>query len=239
MRPHRSASARTAVAPVAALAGLVLAAVGLVGCAADTGARDGGAAPRLAPPTSASPLWPRYTPPVAPTKPEPSADVASYPPVKGVTVPAGGLRKLPVRTLLEHDFNVPEWVRGAARGDCPADCSLRDPVYRDLTGDGRDELVVAIDALGFRLTVLEVYQASGDTVRPVLIHWGPLGLTGETIGRDLVISSRGQEGQITTHLKWNGRVLAPVPPPEGPAGTPPDAQGTPGADSGADARTTP
>ncbi|GGJ90013.1 hypothetical protein GCM10011583_21710 [Streptomyces camponoticapitis] len=206
--PHTHPSQRGRTVVLAALA-VVTALAGAGGCAAETGARDGGPAPTLSPPVSSAPLWPDYAPPVPPTDLDAAAKRAlqRYLPVKNVTVPAGGLRKLPVRRLLTNDPNVPEFVRAAVR-NCPgATCGLRDPVYQDLTADGRDELVVALDEPASGLTLVQVYRASGDTVRPVLISWGPIGLTGETFGTDLILMSAGQKGRVTTRYRWNGDVM--------------------------------
>ncbi|WP_329377492.1 hypothetical protein [Streptomyces sp. NBC_01716] len=206
--PHTGPTHHGRTVVLAALA-VVTALAGAAGCAAETGARDDGPAPALSPPVSSAPLWPDYAPPVPPSNGDTEAEraVQRYRPVRDVTVPAGGLRKLPVRQLLTNDPNVPEFVRAAVR-NCPgAKCGLRDPVYKDLTADGRDELVVALDEPASGLTLIQVYRASGDTVRPVLISWGPVGLTGETFGTDLILTSAGQNGRVTTRYRWNGDVL--------------------------------
>lgn len=193
-------TARTALAAGAAL-------LGLTACATETGARDGGAAPRLSPPVSASPLWPDYAPPVPPDAGGPTPAARPYPVVDGIAVPAGGLRKVSVKKLLEKDPSVPPLVRPAL-ADCPStNCGLRKPVYRDVTGDGREELVVAWDQASAGLTLIQVYRASGSTVRPVLTYWGPLGLTGETLGQDLVITSTADYGRFTVRYRWNGTLM--------------------------------
>ncbi|MEU0693156.1 hypothetical protein ABZ349_04100 [Streptomyces niveus] len=204
--PHFDPSRHGRPVVLAALAATA-ALSGAAGCAAETGARDGGPAPELSPPVRSAPLWPDYAPPVPPT--DGNADLAFEPylPVRDVSVPAGGLKDVPVRKLLAKDPNVPEFVRVALR-NCPgAECGLRDAVYRDLTADGRDELVVALDEPSSGLTLIQVYRASGDTVRPVLINWGPEGLTGETFGTDLILTSTGQNGRVTTRYRWNGEVM--------------------------------
>lgn len=206
--PHFGPSHQGRPAVLAALAA-VAALAGAAGCAAETGTRDGGPAPRLSAPVSSAPLWPEYSPPVPPTDGATASDqdFRRYRPVRDVSVPTGGLEKLPVRQLMANDPNVPDFVKLALRS-CPgAECGLRDPVYRDLTADGRDELVVALDEPASGLTLIQVYRASGDTVRPVLINWGPEGLTGETFGTDLIITSTGQNGRVTTRYRWNGEVL--------------------------------
>ncbi|KUJ70774.1 hypothetical protein ACZ90_00190 [Streptomyces albus subsp. albus] len=190
-----------------------IALVGAVGCAADTRVRDGGRAPAVTPPISASPLWPGYTPPQVPGDAKSSPVAEPYAPVRKVTVPAGGLRAVDVPLLLQSDPNVSGLVREAAAGGCAGGrCTVRDPVYRDLTGDGREELVVAVDDLVFRLTVLAVYRASGHRVRPVLVLYVQLGSTAETFGRDLVVNAVGGDGLITTRYRWNGTVMVPVAP---------------------------
>ncbi|MFC8080757.1 hypothetical protein ACFUN8_35100 [Streptomyces sp. NPDC057307] len=205
--PHTGPPRRGRPVVLAALA-VVTALAGTAGCAAETGARDGGPAPSLSPPVSAAPLWPDYAPPEPPDSGEAEKqNFERYPPVKDVTVPAGGLKKLSVRELLTKDPNVPDFVRAALRS-CPgADCGLRDPVYKDLTSDGLDELVVALDEPSSGLTLIQVYRASGETVRPVLINFGPVGLTGETFGTDLILTSAGQTGRVTTRYRWNGEVM--------------------------------
>ncbi|MET4925133.1 hypothetical protein P3L51_22720 [Streptomyces sp. PSRA5] len=205
--PHTGPPRRGRPLALAALA-VATALAGSAGCAAETGARDGGPAPSLSPPVSSAPLWPDYAPPEPPTSGEAEKQsLERYLPVKNVTVPTGGLRKLSVRQLLTRDPNVPDFVRSALR-NCPGSgCGLREPVYKDLTSDGQDELVVALDEPASGLTLIQVYRASGDTVRPVLINFGPVGLTGETFGTDLILTSAGQTGRVTTRYRWNGEVM--------------------------------
>ncbi|MEV8017230.1 hypothetical protein AB0O76_12945 [Streptomyces sp. NPDC086554] len=204
--PQRAAVRAAVAVVVAGVAGVAA----LTGCAAQNGGvEDRGVAPSLSAPVSSSPLWPDYTSPPSegngldpgPTKP--------YLPVKGVSVPAGGLRKVPLEKLLSHDPNVPGVVSVMPKA-CPgAKCGIRTPAYRDLTGDGADELVVAVDDPGTASTVVVVYRATGHTVRPILVSYGQLGLTGETLGRDLVLTWAGASGEYITRYRWNGKGMAP------------------------------
>ncbi len=205
------------------------------GCAAESGARDDGSAPTLSAPASAVPLWPQYTP-SATSSPRQKPDFDRYLPVSRLRLPSGGLTAVSAQALLLNDPNVPALVQKEI-SLCPGNghCPLRGPVHRDLTGDGKDELVVAVDLPRLDRTLLQVYTASGRTVRPVLIYWGPPGLTGETFGRDLLISATGEDGQVTTRFRWNGRVMAAVTP-EGDAG--PRAK-EPGAELGVVPEATP
>ncbi|WEB39548.1 MULTISPECIES: hypothetical protein [Streptomyces] len=134
-------------------------------------------------------------------------------PVPEVTVPGGsegGLRKVPPERLLRADPGVPEVVKGSL-GHCPGmRCRLRAPVYVDLTGDGKPELVLAFDDDSGR-TWMWVYTASGGSVRRVLDYAGPSQVTAATVGRDLVVDESGEGRKATVRYRWNGRVLAPVP----------------------------
>ncbi|MEU8828774.1 hypothetical protein [Streptomyces sp. NPDC048636] len=204
-------------------------AAGVANCAPPAGPRDGGPAPRLSAPTSASPLWPDDTP--APGRPDKAAPTyARYLPLEKVRVPKAGVTALSAKNLLMLDPNVTSFVQMSVK-PCPKSyCPLREPEYRDLTGDGRDEMVVAVDLPKFDRTLLEIYAVSGRTVRPILIFWGPLGLGGDTYGRDLLITATSATGRYTTRFHWNGEVMAAVTPDgttSPPEGLPPDVIGTP------------
>ncbi|MFD8379272.1 hypothetical protein ACFV2X_12175 [Streptomyces sp. NPDC059679] len=223
---HSSPSQRRArlLLPALVAAG---AAVGIAGCASGTGAQDDGAAPRLSPPTSAVPLWPGFTPPSTPEQVGPAPGFVRYLPVEGVSAPADGLAGLSPKRLLDKDPNVPKVIQESLTGCPDAHCPLRKPVLRDLTGDGRDELVAAVDLPKFQRTLVQVYRATGRTIRPVLIYWGQLGVTGETYGRDLIITSTGVDGRFTVRFRWNGEVMASVTP-RGASSTPDVAETVPG-----------
>ncbi|MFE7132805.1 hypothetical protein ACFVIM_18305 [Streptomyces sp. NPDC057638] len=183
-------------------------ALGSVGCAADTGPRDDGAAAPLAPPVSASPLWPRQAVPTPTGRQSPSYH--RYRDIPGVTVPKGGLRAMSAPSLMAKDPNLSQGVYDALR-QCPGRvCGLRAPVHRDVTGDGETEMIVAFDDPFGAMTLIQVYRSFGTTVRPILIHWSLLGGTGETFGSDLVLRSSGSDGQITTRFRWNGAELVSV-----------------------------
>ncbi|MBL1098666.1 hypothetical protein [Streptomyces coffeae] len=220
-------------------------ALGVAGCAPQAGPSDGGAAPTLSAPTSASPLWPDFTPSPGPKSGRPTPTYVRYLPVDKIRVPKAGVTALSAKTLLERDPNVPAIVQYSVM-PCPgADCPMRKPVHRDLTGDGRDEKVVAVDLPRFDRTLLQVYWTSGRTVRPILIFWGPLGLNGDTYGRDLLVTATGDAGRYTTRFHWNGEVMAAVTPdgatgpPEGlaPDGMGPDAGLVPDTAPGPDTPT--
>ncbi|MGD3112287.1 hypothetical protein [Streptomyces sp. YGL11-2] len=196
---------RSVPVSTAALAGLTAVGMALAaGCAPAGGMRDAGVAPSVSVPESASPLWPGRPPARSQGGPAPSAV-----PVPDATVPEGGLRKVPPERLLRADPGVPEVVKGSL-GNCPGKrCRLRAPVYVDLTGDGKPELVLAFDDTG--RTLMWVYTASGDSVRRVLDYAGPPQTAAATVGRDLVVDESGGGRKSTVRYRWNGQALAPVP----------------------------
>jgi hypothetical protein len=229
-RPHRlGGPARTTRAlGVSAVAGVLLSAV-LTGCVSGTGARDAGAAKRLSPPVSASPLWPYGVAKWSPAQRVPASRPKPYPPVRGVSVPPhGGLGKVPARTLLARDPSVPGLIHKAMLSRSDPCCSLRPPVHRDLTGDGRDELIIAVDVLEAHQTLLQVYRAAAGEIRPIFVYWGEPELTGETVGRDLVLTATGDNVLYTTRYRWNGQVLTAVSdePQERPGSGSTDSGGT-------------
>lgn len=186
--------------------GLLVVSVLLTGCSSATGLRDDGPASPVHLSATASPLWPDHSPAPSPDR-HSGVMQHEYAPVPGFTVPAGELKNVSPSQLLKADPAVSDTVK-IDLGDCagPGGC-LRSPVYTDLTGDGRPELVLAVDSPV--RTCLLVYTASGDSARLILESVGQPGLTASTVGRDLVIERTGTS-RITTRYRWNGKVLEPV-----------------------------
>ncbi|MGW8374769.1 hypothetical protein [Streptomyces sp. ODS28] len=196
-----------------ALAGVLLA-----GCTASDGLRDNGPASKVSAPPTPSPVWPDLPTP-SPSGEEWDAG-GPFDVVPGVRAPDGDLRKVPARDLLAADRN--PTVEGMLRKCHDGPCRLRKPVYRDLTGDGRDELVLGYAGPGNRILV-EVYRAEGSKVRPVLLHWGEPGLTAETVGRDLVLREVLYGEVSAARYRWNGTIMSHVSTEsrQGPAARPP------------------
>lgn len=198
-------SRRRSLRAAAGATGTVCAAAVLAGCGVTGGGVvDGGVAPSLTAPTSSSPLWPDHKPPAGAEESQPEKP---YPPVDGVSVPPGGLRKVPHEELLLRDRAMPSAVRSAPKS-CPGvRCGMRDPVYRDLTGDRAEELILAVDDPATATTFVVVYRATGRTVRPILLSYGQLGTMGETFGRELVLTSSTGSSSYTTRYRWNGTAM--------------------------------
>ncbi|MFI6847584.1 hypothetical protein OG535_35260 [Kitasatospora sp. NBC_00085] len=222
-------------AGVPALAGAALAVV-LAGCATPGELRDNGATARVTPPPVAQPLWaglataPPPAPPTAATDPPPQ-------PVPDVTVPGQDITALDTRTVLAKDPQVTADERRTLDG-CPG-CELRSPEYRDLTGDGRPELVAAVGTVG--PVVLHVYTLAGDRVVPVLRVQVLKGFSAETVGADLWLHEPTTVSvRTSSRYHWDGvrlglverkdEGIGPVPAPgQGGAaetGAPPTATPT-------------
>ncbi|MEV2250097.1 hypothetical protein AB0I94_05925 [Streptomyces sp. NPDC050147] len=146
---------------LALAAGLVLPAALLAGGCGDPGdLRGAGSTPTAEAPTR---LWPKLPPPSAPA--EDYGTIESLP-VKGVDVPGGDLRKVNPVTVAKADFDenpgmysrsdavyrqtaenlaaCDTTVTDDSRDSSEAECPVLKAYYRDLTGDGKDDLIVGI-----------------------------------------------------------------------------------------------
>ncbi|MFF3988685.1 hypothetical protein [Streptomyces sp. NPDC001601] len=164
--------ARTAVTAAA----VALLAVTAAGCGDSGGLRGAGEAPTAVSPAK---LWPDLRPASSPAWPY---DEGSTKTVKGITVPGDDIRRVDpvavVRAEIAADpadygatgayHGTAERMRECTAGGGGARCPLLKPYYRDLTGDGRDELT-----LGFRLyptnqTAVRVYTVENHRLQQVL-----------------------------------------------------------------------
>ncbi|MEU9989880.1 hypothetical protein AB0E10_24410 [Streptomyces sp. NPDC048045] len=143
----------------------------------DAGGLEGGGAT----PTAVSPakLWPDLRPASSPAYPY---DVATRETVKGVTVPGDDIRKVDPVDVVEAEIAAHpddygskgayhatvDRMRECRPGGVRAQCPLLKAYYRDLTGDGRDDMT-----LGFRLyptnqTAVRVYTVERHKLVQVL-----------------------------------------------------------------------
>ncbi|MFB8239858.1 hypothetical protein ACFC58_25240 [Kitasatospora purpeofusca] len=209
-----TAPRRTAVGPRAArllpvLPVLLAAALALpVGCAAPGELRDHGAVAPATPSPASVPLWPGAATAPSPTPLEPAASrspEAPPQPVPDLTVVGQDVTAVDVRTLLTKDPGVTQDERRVLE-PCPG-CELRAPEYRDLTGDGRPELLLAVGLAD--AVVLHVYTAAGDRLLP--IHRVSLltGFGAKTVGTDLWLYEPTTASSRTGRLyRWDGVRLA-------------------------------
>ncbi|MGA5818901.1 hypothetical protein ACPC54_13715 [Kitasatospora sp. NPDC094028] len=228
-RPRRRPGA-VPVTVSAALAGLLALAALLLGRETPGGLRDGGPVQAATPPSVARPLWPGLAtapPPVPATATTPQAPPQ---PVPDLTVPGHDLTAVDVRALLAKDPALTADERRAL--DSCAGCEVRAPEFRDLTGDGRPELITAVVTTG--PIVLHVYTLAGDRVLPILQVRVQSGFSAETVDSDLWLREpTSTTTRTSSHYRWDGTRLAPLEqrvdatgllPPTGPAVEP--ANGT-------------
>ncbi|MEU0970448.1 hypothetical protein ABZ357_35450 [Streptomyces sp. NPDC005917] len=166
-RPARTGLAAAAVALLATAA---------AGCGDSGGLRGAGATPTAVSPVK---LWPDLRPASSPAWPFDEGSTAA---VKGVTVPGEDIRGVDPVAVVQAEIashsadygskgayhEAANRMKECAAGGGGARCPLLKPYYRDLTGDGRDELT-----LGFRLyptnqTALRVYTVEKHRLMQVL-----------------------------------------------------------------------
>ncbi|MFE3633834.1 hypothetical protein [Streptomyces sp. NPDC059168] len=254
-RPARRTARAAAVA--------ALLAVSAVGCG-DRGELEGAGAT----PTAVSParLWPDLRPASSPAYPY---AVATRETVKGITVPGDDIRKVDPADVVRAEiaahpddygpkgaYHTTEERMGECRpGGVRARCPLLRAYYRDLTGDGRDDMT-----LGFRLyptnqTAVRVYTvekhrlvqvlADNDAIIGVelagraLIERSPAGIAGYeyrttwTWDQDRRAMVFSRDEFLRTGKGPHGR--APSPSVSGSAAPPPSATPSPSASPGASA----
>ncbi|MFJ9414629.1 hypothetical protein ACIRPT_10745 [Streptomyces sp. NPDC101227] len=148
---------RAALASLAAQAPLLAL---LAGCAGLEGLQSEGKAREVKAPLA---LWPEYSP--APLRRE--ENPAARRPVPGLAhIPSGSMAAADPLTVLDADIT----SGGAA---APAPKSVRRPVLRDLTGDGKPDLIMVVD-LDRRTSDLRVYTVRKRIVTRVLALRGVL-----------------------------------------------------------------
>ncbi|SMF54360.1 hypothetical protein [Streptomyces sp. Amel2xC10] len=208
-RPVRTALAAVAVAllvPAAAACG-------------DAGGLEGAGAT----PTAAAPdkLWPELTPASSPAFELGEVDTQV---IKGITVRGGDIRAVdPVRVVAKEIASHPdEYADGkyAETARRMADCGRagedgsgdsgdrgreRCPVlrayYRDLTGDGRDDLTLGFRKLPGNLTAVRVYTVRDDRLVEVMAYEDAVSGV-ELAGRSVIIRAPSEVAGYEYRLQW-------------------------------------
>lgn len=215
---------------LALAAGLVLPAALLAGGCGDPGdLRGAGATPPAEAPTR---LWPKLPPPSAPA--EDYGTVESVP-VKGVDVPGGNLRKVDPVTVARTDFDKNPGIYSRSDAvyketaeqldSCDTNhtgnhhtgdekCPVLNAYYRDLTGDGKDDLIVGIrlarghaENLDIRAYAMEKRQLTQ------IMDMGDAVLGVELAGHEVIVRAvSGMQGyEYRTVWSWDSHRKAMLP----------------------------
>ncbi|MFF0010004.1 hypothetical protein [Streptomyces sp. NPDC005374] len=201
--------ARRAPRTTRAVAAVALLLVAAAGCG-DAGDLVGAGST----PTAISPdrLWPRLTPASSPAF---TIDEVDRHVVKGVAVPGDDIRAVdPVAVVRAEiksapaDYAAGGYVRTARlMADCGRSgaagkaCPVLEPYYRDLTGDGRDDLTLGFLQLPGNITAVRVYTVEKHRLVQVM-HWEDAVSGVELAGRSVIIRSPSEVAGYEYRLQW-------------------------------------
>ncbi|WP_406214187.1 hypothetical protein [Streptomyces decoyicus] len=189
----RPSTGRARIVPLVLAAGV--GALLLSGCSGTGEPKSDGHTPDASAPAR---LWPERSPAPRPTYDEDERDTYDAPwPSHGMPrVPSGDIRKVPALTIVKAQVAAGKYPRGTAQflqadrqkiNNCATarkQCPVLTPQYRDVTGDGKDELLAGIEAGNDEL-VLWIFKVRNGTVSQILdIAVAPLSL--EVAGRDVI-----------------------------------------------------
>ncbi|OKJ19725.1 hypothetical protein AMK21_15350 [Streptomyces sp. CB00316] len=208
MRPVRVPAVAFAVAALALLSG----------CGAAGGLESAGEAPSAVGPAR---LWPDLPPASAAPYDYGEGETARIP---GVTVPGGDVRRLdPVavaqaglKARTDRDSGLDELPDATVRQiracrTAPDDCPVLTPYHFDLTGDGRDELVLGIRMPGRQLAV-RAYRADGGDRGGLtrIMSTSDAVISVELAGRDLILRAPSAISgyEYRTAWSWDDRQQA-------------------------------
>ncbi|UNM16384.1 hypothetical protein J4032_07000 [Streptomyces formicae] len=190
-----------------------------------TGCQDAGSLePAGATPTAVGPvqLWPELPPISAPPFDYGESDTERVP---GIALRDGDIRKLDPAAVVQADVAAhpdqvggpnglhPETVRQLR--DCaskPTACPVMKPYYRDLTGDGKDELIVGVTVTE-QQTAIRAYMPEHGGITRIMADTDAV-VRVELAGRDLIIRtvSAGIPGyEYRTAWSWDDQQHAMLP----------------------------
>ncbi|QJT07137.1 hypothetical protein G9272_30350 [Streptomyces asoensis] len=180
-----------------------------VGCG-DAGELQGAGAT----PTAISPdkLWPDLTPASRPAFDIGEVDTEV---VKGIKVPGGDIRKVdPVAVVREEiaahpgDYGAGAYDETAGRmaycgrsGTAGSRCPVLKAYYRDLTGDGHDDLTLGFRQLPGNLTAVRVYTVRKDRLVQVMAYEDAVSGV-ELAGRSVIIRAPSEVAGYEYRLQW-------------------------------------
>lgn len=213
MRPHRRGTRRAKAALVAGVGATLLA-----GCGAGGGLRSAGRVPTAIGPAR---LWPQLPPASAAPYDYGEGATARIP---GITVPHGdvhevdpvavaqaGLKATISRSGGSDELPADTVRKIAACRTAPAECPVLQPYYRDLTGDGRDDMVLGVRRSDGRLSV-RVYRAeAGGLTRIMAVSDSVISV--EPAGRDVImrVPSAIAGYEYRTAWSWDDHQRAMLP----------------------------
>ncbi|MFH9860239.1 hypothetical protein [Streptomyces sp. NPDC017202] len=194
-----------------ALAAVALLASATAACGDAGGLRGAGPTPTAVGPEK---LWPDL-----PSASSPAFDIdeVNTEVVKGVAVPADDLHRVdPVEVVRREIAAHPGDYAGSGApyretadriADCDesgagrAPCPVLRPYYRDLTGDGRDELTLGFRQLPGELTAVRVYTVDKHRLVQVM-GWEDAVSAVELAGRSVIIRSPSEVAGYEYRLQW-------------------------------------
>ncbi|MFE5486380.1 hypothetical protein [Streptomyces sp. NPDC056527] len=204
---------------VAAVALAAAAPLVLSGCGGVGGLESAGPTPTAVGPVR---LWPDLPPASEPPLDYGETDTQSVP---GIKAPDNDVHRVDAVAVVRAEVNAhPDTYSGAdgmyeetARqiGRCatePAKCPVMRPYYRDLTGNGRDELIVGI-RMPDQQVGLRVYLAENDGLTRIMSTIEQV-ISVELAGRDVIVraSSAGIPGyEYRTAWSWDEQQRAMLP----------------------------
>lgn len=215
--------------PVRAVLAVPAAALLLAGCGDTGGLESGGPTPTAVGPRH---LWPSLSPATKPADDYGSGETAV---VKGVTVPAGNLRKVNPVTVVRAQVAAGDKNLKVGKKDLDdcgdpgakgPDCPVLHAYYADLTGEGRDDMVVAIREPK-NLLVVRVYMWADRRLTQIMDDEDAV-ISVQLAGRNVVVRAVADLPgyEYRTSWTWDSHQRAMLPTRDeivrtGPPGTPP------------------
>ncbi|HZF90171.1 hypothetical protein [Streptomyces sp.] len=195
----------------AVAAALLVTGVAVAGCGDAGGLQGAGPTPTAEGPAR---LWPALPPASSPAY---EIGEVERQVVKGVRVPGGDVRTVDpvavVRTEIDaspgdyEGTDAPYRETGARLADCAAGaghgrCPVLTPYYRDLTGDGHDDLTLGFRQLPGELTAVRVYTVERNRLVRVM-SWDDAISGVELAGRSVIIRSPSEVQGYEYRLQWS------------------------------------
>lgn len=195
---------------VRALGAVTLLAAATAACGDAGGLRGAGATPTAISPAR---LWPDLPPASSPAF---DFDEAETDVVKGVAVPGDDLRRVDPAAIVREEIagnpgdyeggKAPYRETAARMDDCGpggdhARCPVLKPYYRDLTGDGHDDLTLGFRLLPGTLTAVRVYTVDKHRLVQVM-HYEDAVSAVELAGRSVIVRSPSDIAGYEYRLQW-------------------------------------